>query len=115
MLLVIALVLCAIQVRAQTFQVLHNFTGGRDGANPYDGLTMDGNGNLYGTASAGGIQGYGYHNSYGTQGCGAVFQLAHAGSGWILSQIVIDSAGNLYGTTAVGGAYGYGVVWEITS
>lgn len=39
---------------AQTITVLHNFTGGADGAFPYAGLTMDGAGNFYGTASAGG-------------------------------------------------------------
>ncbi len=95
-LLVIALVLCAIQVRAQTFQVLHNFTGGRDGANPLDGLTIDRNGNLYGTASAGGNQAYGCQNSYGTQGCGAVFALARSGTGWILRPLYDfqDNSGN---------------------
>ena len=30
-----------IWAQAQTFTVLHNFTGGLDGANPYTGLTMD--------------------------------------------------------------------------
>jgi uncharacterized repeat protein (TIGR03803 family) len=34
--------------------VLHNFTGGADGAFPYAGLMMDKAGNLYGTASQGG-------------------------------------------------------------
>ena len=43
--------------RAQTYHVLYNFTGGSDGANPYDGLTMDGAGNLYGTAISGGYTG----------------------------------------------------------
>ena len=35
--------------RAQTFTVLHNFTGGADGGNPLAGLTMDQAGNLYGS------------------------------------------------------------------
>ena len=34
--------------------VLHNFTGGADGAFPWAGLTMDSAGNLYGVAEAGG-------------------------------------------------------------
>ncbi len=35
---------------------LHDFTGGNDGANPVSNVVMDSNGNLYGTASAGGTQ-----------------------------------------------------------
>lgn len=31
-----------------TYTVLHNFTGGSDGANPFAGVTMDASGNLYG-------------------------------------------------------------------
>ena len=47
----LALSLLPVQrAKAQTFTVLHNFTGGLDGANPYTGLTMDRAGNLYGTA-----------------------------------------------------------------
>lgn len=39
--------------------VLHNFTGGVDGANPYAGLLRDAAGNLYGTAGVGGAYLYG--------------------------------------------------------
>ena len=38
---------------------LHDFTGGNDGANPISNVVIDASGNLYGTASAGGAQGYG--------------------------------------------------------
>ena len=38
---------------------LYDFTGGNDGAYPITQVTLDGNGNLYGTASAGGLQGVG--------------------------------------------------------
>jgi uncharacterized repeat protein (TIGR03803 family) len=34
--------------------ILHSFTGGADGQQPFDNLIMDENGTLYGTASAGG-------------------------------------------------------------
>lgn len=88
--------LITLAAQAQTFQVLHNFTGGRDGANPGDGVTMDRAGNLYGTASAGGIQAYGCQNSYRTQGCGAVFELARSGTGWIFRPLYDfqDDSGN---------------------
>lgn len=105
----------AITVKAQTFSVIHNFTGGRDGAGPLDGLTIDRNGNLYGTASAGGNQGYGCSNGWGMTGCGAVFELARSGTGWILRPlydfqggtdadptfgVVFGPDGALYGLTA---------------
>src|SRR5271166_4865258 len=90
--------------QAQTFQVLHNFTGGQDGAAPLDGLTIDRNGNLYGTASAGGHQGYGCSNSYGDTGCGAVFELARSGTGWILRPLYDFQGGDDSGNP------GYGVV-----
>lgn len=50
--------------------VLHSFTGGSDGAFPWAGLTMDGSGNLYGTATAGGDA-----QCLPPSGCGTVFKL----------------------------------------
>ena len=57
--------------RAQSFSVLHNFTGGQDGARPYGGVVLDNTGNLYGTTSAGGV------TSPPCDGtCGTVFRLS---------------------------------------
>ncbi|HXW22049.1 MAG TPA: hypothetical protein VEK14_04005, partial [Rhodomicrobium sp.] len=39
---------------AWSLTVVHNFTGGEDGAGPQGGLIFDSQGNLYGTAEAGG-------------------------------------------------------------
>jgi len=116
------LVLCfaAALAQAQTYQVLYNFRGGSDGANPYSGLTMDAAGNLYGTTS-----GAGYTGGYCAQdyGCGTVFKLSHHGSGWTFTPlyafrgdsgsnndaaipfagVVFGPDGSLYGTTVAGG------------
>jgi uncharacterized repeat protein (TIGR03803 family) len=107
--LVYALTMVAgITAHAQTLQVIHSFTGGGDGANPYAGLTMDRAGNFYGTARYG-----------GSGGSGTVFSLSRRGSGWAFdllysftggsdgaqpaSALIMDQAGNLYGTTTLGG------------
>jgi uncharacterized repeat protein (TIGR03803 family) len=49
------------------YSELYDFTGSSDGAAPYSNLVMDANGNLSGTASAGG-------NSNCAAGCGVVFK-----------------------------------------
>ena len=52
--------------------VLYTFTGGADGANPYAGLVLDAQGNIYGTTPHGGSG----TCLYGTiDGCGVVFKL----------------------------------------
>src|SRR5580658_972448 len=67
--------LSVMVVQAQSFTVLHNFSGGGDGANPLAGLSMDLAGNLYGTASLGGL------------GYGTVYKLAPHGSSWTLNPL----------------------------
>jgi uncharacterized repeat protein (TIGR03803 family) len=64
--------------QAQTFNVLHNFTGGQDGGHPYAGVTRDAAGNLYGTAKFGGDL-----TCDAPHGCGTVYQLKHKGSGFV--------------------------------
>ena len=91
--------------QAQSFKVLHSFTGGNDGANPLDGLTIGPNGNLYGTASAGGNQVSGCINFLNTTGCGAVFELAHSGSGWILKPLY-DFPSSTNGNPSWGAVFG---------
>jgi uncharacterized repeat protein (TIGR03803 family) len=116
--LVLALLLGAVaapSAGAQTFTVIHNFTGGSDGANPLAGFLIDGT-TLYGTASSG-----------GTSRLGVVFALNESGEETVLhefkggadgaspeGQLVMDKAGNLYGTTTSGGASDAGTVFELT-
>ena len=121
---------------AQTFTVLHNFTGGQDGKTPNTGLTMDRAGNLYGTTSNGGYQSNSDCKDLG--GCGVVFKLSRGGSGWIFtplyqfqgvfnhgdgsvpySPVIFGSNGALYGTTIHGGLGdgcndGCGTVFQLT-
>jgi len=89
-------------------------------------LTLDSQGNLYGTTVRD-----------GTFGEGSVFKATRTGNGWVCSDlydfaegsggsypiagVALDSQGVLYGTTSAGGisqscnsSYGCGVVWEIT-
>ncbi len=104
-------IVCSQSAQAQTFTVLHAFTGGQDGGEPSAGLTLDKAGNLYGTTDAGGV------------GFGTVFKLSHKGSGWVFSPlysfqgdndgeypgtagVTIGSDGSLYGTTFSGGGSG---------
>ena len=78
------------QAAAQTLTVLHAFgSQPNDGANPVVGLTMDVQGDLYGTTSSGGNLGVLCNN-----GCGNVFQLKRAGSGYIYNSLYRFQGGN---------------------
>ena len=48
--LLLPVILAATTLQAQTYTVIHNFTGGQDGGTPMAGLTMDPAGSLLGTA-----------------------------------------------------------------
>lgn len=76
---------------AQTFQVIHSFTGGLDGANPEAGLTAAGGGHFYGTAQYGGNS-----NEYCLGTCGAVYKVTHVGSGWVTTPIYDFHGGDPY-------------------
>ena len=92
--------------------VLHSFNG-PDGAGPA-GLIVDGAGNLFGTAQAGGSSNY-----------GVVFELDPSGNETVLHSfsgadgfdpgggVIRDTAGNLYGTAVAGGSSNLGVVFEV--
>lgn len=104
---VVALGLIATQsAQAQTYIVLHSFTGGSDGGFPYAGLTMDQTGTFYGTTCQGG-KGYGVVYSVAISGTGAVFNVLysfHGVDGYCpVNKVIFGPDGALYGTTRFGG------------
>ncbi len=110
-----------------TYKFVCSLRGYSNMSGPQSALTMDSQGNLYGTTFSGG----GF-------GAGEVFKATRTGNSWACSDlydfqigsdgyypvggVALDSQGNLYGTTSYGGlqtpencsAHGCGVVWEIT-
>jgi uncharacterized repeat protein (TIGR03803 family) len=62
--------------------VLYSFTGGADGGEPYKGVSIDRQGNLYGTAVTGG-------SGACEGGCGVAYKLTNSGGTW--SQTVIHA------------------------
>ena len=113
---------------AQTFRVIHSFSGSGDGSTPNSTMVVDQAGKLYGTTSYGGAQS-------GFAGSGVVFRLAQRNSAWTLTplytfqggsdgaypgaSVVISPAGILYGTTSLGGnpgcpaGMGCGTVYQL--
>jgi uncharacterized repeat protein (TIGR03803 family) len=111
-----ALWLIAIpQAHAQAFNVVYSFTGS-DGANPVDGFTADGAGNLYATTFNGGAYGHGVIFKI-TSGQESVLYSFQGGTDGANPEggVLLDSSGNLYGTTTAGGAHGLGTVYKVSS
>ena len=97
-----------------TLTTLWAFTGGQDGEEPWGGLVQARDGNLYGTAQAG-----------GTYGFGTAFQISPTGQFTPLVQfddfigaepsaaLVQGTDGNLYGTTEAGGSAQVGTIFRL--
>ena len=99
-----------------TMTILYSFAGGYGG--PYNKLTFDAKGNLYGTT-----------NAEGANGLGSVFKLTPANGNWTFTDLydfqggnsgaspygslAVDAHGNIFGTAVVGGKKNQGVVFEI--
>jgi len=95
--------------------VLHNFTGGADGANPYAGVVDDSAGNLYGTTSNGGAAKAGVVYKLDTAGHETVLYTFTGGAdgGWPYAGMIRDPAGNFYGAGSGGGTAGWGVLFKL--
>ena len=116
-LFVLALYAVAIpQAQAQTFSVVHSFTGEHDGGNPLNGFSTDAAGNLYGTASSGGKFNNGVALKLNKKGVETVLHAFKGGKDGAGPQgfLISDSSGNFYGTTSAGGSYGQGTVFRLT-
>jgi uncharacterized repeat protein (TIGR03803 family) len=101
-----------------TETVLYSFDG-THGSYPLSGVALDSAGNLYGTTSAGGANGY-----------GEVYELTHSGSNWSIQVlhslqngsdgrspiggVVLDNAGNVYASAQHGGQNSGGTVFELS-
>jgi len=98
--MVLAVLLMAGALQAQTFQVLHKFTAQGDGANPSAGMLIDRGGRLYGPTST-------------VSAFSTAYKLSPAGEDWVLSSLhelpdganafVFGPDGAIYGTTSYGG------------
>ncbi|HEU0208725.1 MAG TPA: choice-of-anchor tandem repeat GloVer-containing protein, partial [Candidatus Udaeobacter sp.] len=102
--------------------VLYSFTGGLDGGEPYKGVTIDREGNLYGTAVTGG-------SGSCEGGCGVVYKLTNSGGTWTQTvihaftggddgsgpgaRVTLDQSGNVYGMTPTAGTYGVGTIYKL--
>ncbi|MGB9490645.1 MAG: choice-of-anchor tandem repeat GloVer-containing protein, partial [Terriglobales bacterium] len=105
-----------------TETILYSFTGGTDGCNPYQGVSLDPQGNMYGTTEGCG----------NARGAGSVYELSPNGTMipiWDFTAgtdgaqpyctVLRDSKGNLYGTSNTGALKGSGIlpngaVWSLT-
>lgn len=101
-----------------TEAIVYTFQGGADGGIPYGGLVMDNAGNLYGTTT-----------QYGNDGYGTVFELTSAHESWKETTLytftggsdggypegtlIFDPSGNLYGTTTVVHRLQAGTVFQL--
>ena len=118
MLMAIALAVGAMvasPLQAQTFKLMHTFTGGTDGANPAAGFVMNpAKTMMYGTTNGG-----------GTNGAGVVYKLSLTGKltplytftggadGGNPQSSLIFKGSFLYGTATSGGANGQGAVYRV--
>jgi uncharacterized repeat protein (TIGR03803 family) len=104
------------RAQAQTFSVFHSFTGVSDGANPLNGLLIDGAGNLYGTTNYGGASNNGVVFKLNKSGVETILHNFNGGTDGANPEgiLVRDKAGKLFGTTTAGGGSGAGTVFKVT-
>jgi uncharacterized repeat protein (TIGR03803 family) len=101
-----------------TLTTLASFDGDTvpaDGMDPTGGVTLDSNGNLFGSTSQGGSFSDGIVYEYSSAGVMSTLATFSGGNGQFpRGNLVFDTAGNLWGVTEQGGNPGYGTVFKLT-
>jgi uncharacterized repeat protein (TIGR03803 family) len=99
--------------QAQTYRILHTFTGSPDGNTP-NGVIRDAAGNLYGTTFGGGVPDYGTAFKLAPNGKETVLYNFLAGYGAFPSAgLIRGPKGIFYGITYQGGDYAAGTVFTL--
>jgi uncharacterized repeat protein (TIGR03803 family) len=104
-----------LAAQAQTYSVIHSFTGGYAGSWPWTDLTITPNKHIYGTTFHGG-PGQDFYCQY--TGCGTIFELYQRNGSWVFNPLydfrlqyggfpksapLIGPDGALYGASLTGG------------
>ncbi len=112
-------VFAATDMHTSSYQVLHYFQGGADGANPIADLIQANDGYLYGTTTTGGSSNNGTVFKISPNGVENVIYSfrggADDGANPINAGLVQGSDGYLYGTTFGGGINNNGTVYKIST
>lgn len=101
-----------IDLATNTFTTLVNFNGS-NGANPNAGVTLDGQGHLYGTTYNGSNNGTLYKVNLATHSLTTLVNFNGNNGASPYAGVTLDGSGNLYGTTSLGGSGGYGIVYKV--
>jgi uncharacterized repeat protein (TIGR03803 family) len=101
-----------------TETVLHSFTDSPDGNDSQAGMTFDKAGNLFGTTTTGGADGYGSVFELMPQSAGEweetiLYSFTNGKDGAYPSNALLRGLGNIYSTASGGGQFGWGVVFEL--
>jgi len=105
---------------AQTFTVLHAFTGKGDGSFPESGVILDAKGDIYGATESGGALDKGAIYKIDARGKETILHTFWGGDGLGPDSLIRDHEGNLYGAAADGGTpeggkclFGCGAIFKV--
>ena len=101
------------------FKIIHAFTGGADGAGGSAGALVLKSGDVYGSATSGGVFGEGTIYQLTRKGRGWKFRVLYSfqdqpDGGFPYGGLALDPLGNIYGTTYYAGANDLGCVYELS-